>query len=797
MTCPKWVISNSFKWIDKMNIKSNICIPSNIYIRNNKEISSDAEFVKHIHGYEALKKVAPSLSGTLSAARLSSIQQQELLEGTSCSLAKNGEITHGKVMIDGKPRWVCRCEYRKCDRFSSCVGQNRHSLIAREQSVDISLTPTVIEPSTEYFEYLGILSSDVVLQTTTPYQQSQLDDFELFENAEIINCEETTPQENINEQQCGFIKIADPTEIIVSDIDSRILVNAGPGTGKTYTVINRLLHIIKNELATPDLILVLCYSRAAVSVIKQRVEAGVKNGELPIEANTVSICTFDWFATRYLAEINADMSTLTHNERIALFNQKIKYEDFDHFKYLIIDEIQDLVNERALMVLNILNNINCGYLLLGDRCQAIYDYDCGTDKSIKSTEFYRRLMDFLGDKALKYELTQNKRQNKVLSKFTDDIRQALLTFDVKSQNEWTAAAMSEIQVFSEYAERFIPQIKVGEKTAVLCRSNGEAEMISSHFCKNNIEHTLLRGAGHKQKLHRFIADIFWDYVEPQITEECFVERYKVRVCDTPDMARVAFSELCKLTEDDNGIIKMSELVSALSKIVDIADVLSAERNTDLVVSTIHRAKGREFENVYILQTSFPESETDAEESRVRYVSVTRPKQNLMLLTKKEKYWNTRITKDRTRSYQIRRPYYNKWYCCSGIALGNDGDVDDTSFVSAILFDDFYETQKYISEKVFRNDKLEIQRHFSTDRYLIYHDGRLLGALASDINQKFWDVINSTCNKNNIPSRLTDVYVNDIVTIVQPRFDESIPLMYRRSKIWLGLSISGLAKVDFN
>ena len=49
-----------------------------------------------------------------------------------------------------------------------------------------------------------------------------------------------------------------------------MLVHAGPGSGKTYDITNRVKHLIEECLVPPEEILVITFSRAAAGEMKQR-----------------------------------------------------------------------------------------------------------------------------------------------------------------------------------------------------------------------------------------------------------------------------------------------------------------------------------------------------------------------------------------------------------------------------------------------------------------------------------------------------------------------------------------------
>ena len=74
------------------------------------------------------------------------------------------------------------------------------------------------------------------------------------------------------------------------------LVDAGPGTGKTATVIRRLEFVLEEQEAAPDRVLVLTFSNEAVQELYQRIEArfGVES------AGRMTISTFHGFGMEML-----------------------------------------------------------------------------------------------------------------------------------------------------------------------------------------------------------------------------------------------------------------------------------------------------------------------------------------------------------------------------------------------------------------------------------------------------------------------------------------------------------------
>ena len=58
--------------------------------------------------------------------------------------------------------------------------------------------------------------------------------------------------------------------VIEADVSERLIVNAGPGTGKTWSLIQRIIYLVNKLYVDPETIQILCFTRTAVEEIKKR-----------------------------------------------------------------------------------------------------------------------------------------------------------------------------------------------------------------------------------------------------------------------------------------------------------------------------------------------------------------------------------------------------------------------------------------------------------------------------------------------------------------------------------------------
>jgi len=763
-------------------VNSNITIASNIYIRAHDDIQRDISYAHHITGKKKLTEIKNRYcAGSMSSFKLTQWQEKILKNELSCLYARNGEITHGLVKVGDELRWVGRCEYAECHRYDFCS----EVLKCTREKVDFVEVDQRRETDSLVYEWLGIDDVEAI--------------FTSFDSDDDIAIEDVPPEaviENIKEfaRSDEYIKISAPDEIINASVESKILVNAAPGSGKTYTVIKRLEHIISNySVGDFASVLVLVYTNAAKNEILSRLESGVQVGVLPHSARNIDVCTFDSLATSYLSTIEANFMGLDYNGRIRLFNEKFDKENFSNFEYVIIDELQDLVNERAIMTLNIISALQSGYLLLGDKCQAIYDYDCNDGHSIDSVEFYKRLDALLPNNALKYELTGNHRQvsSSTLSRLSSDMRSALLDFEPADANGLIIDEINSISVIGRVEKMDLSDTT--RKTAILCRSNGEAEYVSHLLHKKHISHHLLRSVGYIPSLNRWIADCLWDYkVSSRITKAVFISRYCNRVENDEDKASSCFDALCDFAYgDEKDFVEIEKLTNKLARPVGkIPELLLNTHDANITVSTIHKAKGREFDVVYLLDSTFIPDNSNTEEARVWYVGCTRAKKELGKVERNRLFFKRSSTNDKRCKWVAPAGWYRH---CKRVVVGLPSDILPAGFVAGELFHAL-DTQAYIANSVAVGNELKLV--LVDGHYHVYHNGNAVGCLDASAYFDLLGIAKESIRNSGAPPYLSPVYVTNIVTIPYASVHDEISPYYRDS-IWLGIEISGFPEIDWN
>lgn len=136
--------------------------------------------------------------------------------------------------------------------------------------------------------------------------------------------------------------LSDVQRQVVTDDESRaVLVLAGPGSGKTRTIIHRVANLVALRDVDPGRVLVLAYNRTAVAELRSRLAALIG----PLGAR-VDVLTFHGLARQLtgLSEKDAPRE-LSEDARFAwLLEQACAYlsDNASPYGYVLVDEYQDI-----------------------------------------------------------------------------------------------------------------------------------------------------------------------------------------------------------------------------------------------------------------------------------------------------------------------------------------------------------------------------------------------------------------------------------------------------------------------
>ena len=826
------------------NSNSTVFYKSNVYPLRNDFCSNDRVFMSKVHDPFALKYFREQ------NIPFTTIQQKEYdYAAVHCMYAYDDDYPWGTVTDEsGKEKIVCRCIKTDCPYFKRCrTDFNQEELGVLEENraaaLKIQKYDTKKKKRRHNAEYQKTSLEDVLKNI----KKSGKNINEGIER--ISSVEPTTVQTGKPAAKPVEKPVAKPVEKIragsgnvprslkisfnsfketkqdtikTQNPQERTIVNAGPGTGKTWILIEKIKYMLSDLEINPSNILVLCFSRAAVEVIRNRLEEAASCGELPLNWHQVDVRTFDSFATYLIAWIQdnvpgilPDYYTLeyqNYDERIhtaagILNKQKDLFAEYEH---IIVDEVQDLVGVRAELVLSLLDNLpdNCGFTLLGDSCQALYDYLAVNDSTVMSSEqFYKELFKKYRD-AYYYSLTHNYRQGDDLGELSVPYRKAILGDNDGLRTAEAKKLDSELETsglnLMEIAPRKLRSLLKKGNLGILSRTNGQALQISSWLRAQGIQHTLQKPA-HSQTLAVWIVRILTsaetDVIDKQEFSELFEKYYP---------AKAYLSERywdALVSTQKNPTRTHLEIEDILRGILQNArNPLLFGEPTDtpaaITVSNVHRAKGREFDSVLVLQDVL-ESMTDEEnndllEHKVCYVAITRAKKAVEKVPLKKQY--IYISKDGTRRCFKAGGRFRRYL--SHFEVGMSSDFNPRTFGES------EEIQKHIHD-LKPDTRLKLLKcPERTKRYVLYRivpeddEREVLGYTTPEFAKSMEAAIQRIYSTSRsieykyYPNTFGDVYVDGLATCISSSDrDISGAKRYGGMYIWYGISISGFAQME--
>lgn len=418
-------------------------------------------------------------------------------------------------------------------------------------------------------------------------------------------------------------------EIIKDSEAKNIVVVAGPGSGKTRVLVHKLASLLLMEDVKHEQLLMLTFSRAAATEFKKRLLALIGNA-----ANYIEIKTFH----SYCFDLLGKVGSLEKSDAILQStNEKIKNGDVEINRItktvLVIDEAQDMnADEYALIDALIEKNEEIRVIAVGDDDQNIFEFRGASSKYLEQ---------FIAEKnAKKYELIENYRSKSNLVEFTNGfvktLRHRLKETPIAAKQQ----VNGNIKLVCYKSENLVTPLvndilstPLSGTTCVLAKTNEEALQINGLLLKNKVPARLIQSNDgfslyNLLEVRFFLDEInsgndvilisaeIWDKAKRALKDR-FQRSSRLEICENLIKDFEATNPKQKYKSDLEVFIRESKLEDFIG-----------ENGETIFVSTIHKAKGKEFDTVFIMLDNFNPSTDEAK--RQLYVAMTRAKQNLII-----------------------------------------------------------------------------------------------------------------------------------------------------------------------
>lgn len=420
-------------------------------------------------------------------------------------------------------------------------------------------------------------------------------------------------------------------EIVNDNQPGHIVVAAGPGSGKTRLLVHKLASLLLMEDVKHEQLLMLTFSRAAANEFRSRLHDLIGNAVGYIEIKTFHSYCFDLLGRQ--GSIEKSKSVIKDAvEKIR--NSEVEISRITK-SVLVIDEAQDMTeDEFALIAALIEKNESLKVIAVGDDDQNIYAFRNSDSRHMQSL--------ITNYQARHYELCENFRSRSNLVAFANAFVNLIPHRMKHTPIQAHQLEKGSIRITQYQSDNLIvPLIKdvlespLAGTTGILTKTNEDAVFIACLLQEQGMPVRLVQTnsgnfyLGDLDEIRYFnrALDLSQD------THLIDDERWETaKRCLKREFGHAQSWEICR-----NIILNFEQVYSRKyhsdwtnylfeSKLEDFYPV----QGEAIVVSTIHKAKGKEFDNVFLLLTNI-ESLSD-EKKREVYVAITRAKQNLSIHT---------------------------------------------------------------------------------------------------------------------------------------------------------------------
>lgn len=424
---------------------------------------------------------------------------------------------------------------------------------------------------------------------------------------------------------------------VVKDKDhDRILVVAGPGSGKTRVLVHKVASLLLMEDVKPEQCLMLTFSRPAAVEFKTRLKGLV--GKL---AYWVDIFTFHGFAFQLagrLGDLERAGSILPQVTR-EIEEEKISLDRILNKSVIVIDEFQDVSEQEYRFISAIIAKAEkIRVIAVGDDDQTIYEF---RGARVQYMRDFRHQQD-----AKFHYLTINYRAKANLVAFTNRFLETQFGPDRLMWDKPLSAHQTDLGTIEivryQGGDLLLPLLEqvrenpLQGSAAVLTKTNQEAVLMTSLLRQQGVPvRLILEGEGFSLRnlleIHTFTQAVFKTIADDLgLIEEDNWNQAKRQVEGTFSGSDnlVLFRKTISAYEATHSK-KFRSTWNAYLRDARLEDLFHPEAES-ILVSTMHKAKGKEFDRVYVLlDRYFLRSE---EKKRVLYVAMTRAKQELYIHT---------------------------------------------------------------------------------------------------------------------------------------------------------------------
>jgi ATP-dependent DNA helicase RecQ len=538
-----------------------------------------------------------------------------------------------------------------------------------------------------------------------------------------------------------FMEMSDEQKKIIRDTKTKaMMILAGPGSGKTKVLVHKIASIILTEDIKPEQFMMLTFSKTAKMEFKTRLNELI--GALSYD---VEIQTFHSYALNLIArDIKGDETVLENSIKEAT-RQILENEVILPYKtVLVLDEFQDINEDSFELVKAIYSKTQkeMRIIAVGDDDQCIMNHIGAKVEFIDKfeKEFGKTDEDKISYK--KYELLCNFRSKRDIVEYSNNFI-ANIKNRYKEHHLYSNSSTSgkvTIQVCNSN-NLILPTLELIKKEkniknlAVLAYTNEEVMQLYSMLKEQelNVRFMIDREGFSLKNIIELVE--FDKVLNAYLVEEetSYKEIYFDNAISIIETRFQKSSNLKLLKKIVDKFLQESENFYISNWVTYLEEIKLEDFEyfgNSIVVSTIHKSKGMEFDKIILVNnTKFNNDKKISLDDKMRlyYVGMTRAKNELTIIKN-----GTEIKKDfdfidyklDKNIYEQKTLNYTHIMSLSDVSLGFDSNL----FKRHILF--------------FSGEKVVFEKRDKFNTLCIVYQNKILGALSSQLNNKILEKLNS-------------------------------------------------------
>ena len=608
-------------------------------------------------------------------------------------------------------------------------------------------------------------------------------------------------------------------KIIDAPHEDRLLVGAGPGTGKTAVACARVSQLIDQEGLEPSRIWLISFTRTAVREIRDRIAAYLEDASA---AFSVKIATLDSHAWTIHSGFDEEARILgSYEENIERVLDLVQQDEniaeyLDSIEHVVVDEAQDIVGIRSDLVVEIVRKLSpfCGATVFADEAQAIYGFADDREArlgDIRELSFPEKIRNGSAGAFRECELTEVHRTgSKRLLTIFGDTRRKVLTVAGEGTDK-LAEIKEEIIGLAHGKAPKVDDLALAEldDTFILYRRRCDVLLTSSMLTQSGVSHRV-RMSGLPVCLAPWIGAVLSEHTAPDLSrarfDQLWFERVDGTALETCDAAW-AWASLVRMAGRTQAVVNMRRLRQRLGRAQPPAELCQAEYGLGgPIVGTIHASKGREADTVHLMLPAHTQQDLDHdEEARVVFVGATRGRSRLLTGRAYRQYASRIEASGRAYSLKTRNSRAR-----AQVEIGRDTDIGAEGVAGRRYFaatDAVYASQTRIRRLADEPVPLVAESDRETDfayRLKEVGQGQCLAVLSKSVNSDLFLVADAVRAKlrggrRRPPDTIRHLHVHGVRTVVLPPDapeTETLHEPWRGSGIMLAPLVLGYTTVFF-